>query len=478
MTTRSSKALRRAAAALALAGLVAGAASVSAQASPLRFNSNYGPDRYVTSVVAEGNPLATAFIVTGENYPDGLSAGAVAGMVGGNVYLTPQRQLTQEVRERVVYAQRIVVVGSEASVGADVMTWLRQNTRAELLRVGGDDRVATAAALSARFYATPAPDRPGVRRVVIATGYEFPDALTGSAAAAHVESPLLLVPRDALPGAVVAELQRLRPQAITVVGGSSRVSDAVLQQLRQYTAGPVERVAGADRYDTAVRVSRDFFSDARSVVLASGETYADALAAGAVAGRAGGPLLLAAHGCVTEGANLEIERLQRLHGEASALVSFGGPSRLSEDTLKRTNCQPAGTPDKTYLDELTLSTGSARYLSDHATISGRFYPRSAAFDVDPRNSDYRAWSLDGRFARFTAVAGFADLDLGGFTSTVDVYGDEKLLASRVVAPGEPASFNVDVRGVDNLKIVTTSPQAGSPAVGNANRLYFGDAAVS
>lgn len=280
---------RRAAAAVVLAGLVGGAAAGAADASPIRFAATYGVDRYQTSAFADGNPTATAFLVSGDNYPDGLAAGAVAGAVGGNVYLVQKNSIPQSVRDRIVYAQRIVLVGSEASVGSDVMSWLQQNTKAQLSRAQGLDRFDTAADLSKQFFPLAAGTAADpVSNVVIATGWDYPDALTGSAAAAHETSPLLLVQRDTVPASVVAELQRLKPKAITVVGGSERVSDTVLAQLKTYTAGSVDRVAGSDRYQTADRVSARFFPAAANVTLVSGQTYADALSAGASAGRSGG----------------------------------------------------------------------------------------------------------------------------------------------------------------------------------------------
>lgn len=491
MTRTSRRTARRAAAAVVLAGLVGGLATTAADASPTRFTRNYGVDRYMTSAIIDDDPTATAYVVSGDAFPDGLAAGAVAGQVGGNVYLTRQGELPQAVRERIIYASKIVVVGGEKAVGPAVMSWLQQNTRGALSRVNGDDRFATAAALSAVSFASLS-GATGVANVVIATGDEYPDALAGSAAAAKAKSPLLLVRRDEVPSTVAAELARLKPQAITVVGGNGRVSDAVLARLRSFTTGPVDRVAGADRYETADLVSAKFFPNgttlpdgtkvrggAARVTLASGETFADALAAGAFAGRRGGPLLLTASGCVTEQTNLEIERLQAPFGEDSVLNSVGGPDRISENAARRTNCQPAGTPAKTYLEDLTYVEGSARTKYDHATINGRFYPRSVAYDADPRNSDYASWTLDGKFSRFTAVAGVADDNASSLASTVQVFGDEKLLASAEVSKGKPAPLSVDVRGLGRLKIVTTTPNASlSPKDPTANNVYIGDGAVN
>ncbi|WP_369069954.1 cell wall-binding repeat-containing protein [Kineococcus terrestris] len=396
------------------------------------------------------------------------------------MYLVTKDEVPAAVRERIIYARNIVVVGSESAIGADVWTWLRQNTRAGLYRVEGRDRFETSVALSRAFFPTPADGAAGPSRVVVATGYDFPDALTGSAAAAHASSPMLLVGRDEVPSVVADELRRLRPERITVVGGAGKVSDAVLRELQGLARNGADRVSGVDRYDTAVRVSHDFFDSARVVTLASGEGFADALAAGARAARADGPLLLSSKTCFTEGTNLEIERVQGRFGENGVANSFGGPGVLSETARKRTNCQPAGTAPKTYLDELVNGDGSARYVSDHAMIGGRFFPRSAAFDADPRNSDYKVWKLGDRYSRFTTVAGLDDANPTTFESTVEVFGDERLLTRQRVSRGAPTLIDVDVRGVNNLKLVTTSPGAAprTEVLQRNNLVYFGDAAVS
>ena len=145
---------------------------------------------------------------------------------------------------------------------------------------------ATAAAISAEFYA------PNVPAAFIAVGTGFADALAGGPAAALNDSPLLLVRTDAIPDATSAELTRLQPQRIYILGGPAVVSDAVAAQLDAYTAGPVDRLWGPDRYATAAAVARTFWSRHMAFV-ATGQNFPDALAGGAVAGRDGAPVLLA-----------------------------------------------------------------------------------------------------------------------------------------------------------------------------------------
>ena len=74
----------------------------------------------------------------------------------------------------------------------------------------------------------------GVPVAYIATGQNFPDALAGSAAAGHEGGPLLNVRGGSIPGPVAAELDRLNPARIVVLGGSAVVSDAVAAQLAAY----------------------------------------------------------------------------------------------------------------------------------------------------------------------------------------------------------------------------------------------------
>jgi spore germination protein YaaH len=88
-------------------------------------------------------------------------------------------------------------------------------------RLAGPDRYATAAAISAATF------DPGVPVVYLATGLNFPDALAGAAAAGATGGPLLLATRDSLPPATAAELARLKPARIVVLGATGVVGTSV-----------------------------------------------------------------------------------------------------------------------------------------------------------------------------------------------------------------------------------------------------------
>ena len=82
-------------------------------------------------------------------------------------------------------------------------------------RLAGADRYATAAAISSTYYT------PGVQAAFIATGAGFADALAGGPAAALNDSPLLLVRTEHDSLGHAAELTRLNPQRIYVLGGTA-----------------------------------------------------------------------------------------------------------------------------------------------------------------------------------------------------------------------------------------------------------------
>lgn len=268
-----------------------------------------GSDRYATaaavSAAAYPSGATDVLVATGSDFPDALAGGAVAGRLGMPVLLTGRTTLPAATRAELtrLHPQRIWVVGGTGAVDAAVLSALRPYASSgQVTRVAGSDRYATAAAVSSRWYA------PGVSSVLVATGADFADALAGTPAAAVTDAPLLLVGRDRIPPSAAAELARLDPQRIHVLGGTGAVSAAVATSLGGYTTGPVVRLAGADRYATAQAVGRRFFTTA-DVWVASGATFPDALAGGAAAGSAGASLVMAAPSSLPETSGQELLRL-------------------------------------------------------------------------------------------------------------------------------------------------------------------------
>jgi hypothetical protein len=188
------------------------------------------------------------------------------------------------------------------SVKASQITSGQLNPNVE--RWFGTDRYSTAAAISGKVFTSPVPV------AFIATAANFPDALAGAAAAAKLKGPMLLVTKDAIPDPIAAELTKLKPAKIVVLGGISAVSDEVFAALDAYTTGAVERWSGSGRYETAAVISSKVFSPGVPYVLvATGTNFPDALAGAAAAGKMGVPVLLVTPTSIPTAVANELTRL-------------------------------------------------------------------------------------------------------------------------------------------------------------------------
>ena len=115
--------------------------------------------------------------------------------------------------------------------------------------------------------------------VVIATGANFPDALAASALAGSKECPIVLTPPDELSDRTKLYLEWAKPTEAYIIGGESAVSSEVEESLRGMGM-ETNRVFGADRYDTSLRVMEQVQGLSDTVIVATGKNYADTLSIG------------------------------------------------------------------------------------------------------------------------------------------------------------------------------------------------------
>ncbi|HEV2088234.1 MAG TPA: pullulanase-type alpha-1,6-glucosidase, partial [Cryptosporangiaceae bacterium] len=219
---------------------------------------------------------------------------AVKWLAGANVHLSPVHQRGVD---PVVKDASFETRSGELSVPARTTAVFEvrpggpgTGPEASVERVAGDDRVETAIAVSAREF----PD--GADQVVLARSDAYPDALAGGPLAAALGAPVLLTAGDALDARVAAELDRLDPARITLVGGTAALSVDVLDAALAH--GAVRRIAGADRFVTAVRIADELGGDPDVAYLVEGinrephRGWPDAVAVSALAARDGAPILL------------------------------------------------------------------------------------------------------------------------------------------------------------------------------------------
>lgn len=302
-------------------------------------------------------------------------------------------------------------------------------------RIAGGDRYETAARISASTFA------PGLPLVYVASGTSFPDALAGAAAAAAQGAPVLLTAQNDLPGSTIAELRRLQPARIVVLGGEAAVSPLVVDGLQELTPTEVTRIAGADRFETAALISQAIYpAGASTVYLASGGLFPDALSAGPVAGRDAAPILL------TQGALLPPvveEALLRLR--PSRIIAMGGPNALSDAVLDSARALTGATVERVAGDD---RFGTA------AAISARAYSAGAATVFLASGGDFPDALAGAAAARGIPILLAGRDSIPGPTAAELI----RLRPGRVVLLGGPQALSETVREQAAI-VATTLPQA-------------------
>jgi acyl-homoserine lactone acylase PvdQ/putative cell wall-binding protein len=148
-----------------------------------------GEDRFDTAKLIHselGSPGQTV-VASGERSPDALAAGPFAGASGRSILLTAQDQLPDETAAALDGVENAVIAGGPQAITREVEDEIAQGR--ETRRVFGDDRYATAAEFAEEAVSA------GLRvgQTYVASGRQFPDALSAGASALQSRGVLTLL---------------------------------------------------------------------------------------------------------------------------------------------------------------------------------------------------------------------------------------------------------------------------------------------
>ncbi|MHA7139618.1 cell wall-binding repeat-containing protein [Rossellomorea arthrocnemi] len=252
-------------------------------------NKSYGPtykrlsgkDRYETSVEIskEGwTASETVIIASGENFPDALASVPLAGKYDAPVLLTRSNQLPGSIEKEIVRlgAKRIIIVGGTSAIAGEVEETIR-NLGAMTSRIDGKDRFETSVKIAEQL--------PSSDKAFLVNAYDFPDALSVASIASQQGIPILLTKQDKVPFSTQSYIEHT--PFITLIGGESVISGNVEKSI-----GEVDRIAGRDRYETAVKVMETLQPGAKTMMVSNGESFPDALSGSGLAATLKAPLVL------------------------------------------------------------------------------------------------------------------------------------------------------------------------------------------
>ncbi|MDR1564047.1 MAG: cell wall-binding repeat-containing protein [Oscillospiraceae bacterium] len=199
-----------------------------------------------------------------------------------------------------------------------------------ITRFLGNNRVTTANTIALEGWPT------GSSTVILASGASFADALAAAPLAAHYDAPILLSSsKTTLEETVLSTINDLKAENVIIIGGESSVSKAIYTQLEGLNL-KVERLAGGNRYTTAIEVAKALEADGlefTSAFLADGTNFPDALSVSPVAGILQQPILFTNKGDAAK-INDDTGGYIQSTGIKSVNIVGGGISDTVADNLK------------------------------------------------------------------------------------------------------------------------------------------------
>ncbi|WP_382303920.1 cell wall-binding repeat-containing protein [Herbiconiux sp. UC225_62] len=293
-------------------------------------------DRYSESVAiaeeAYPDGADTVYLATGTGYADALSAGPAAVRDQAPLLLTPQDALTPGVSQEItdLGARHVVIVGGPNSVSEAIATGLKARSL-DVLRLGGADRFEVSRNVAMHAFGSSSADG-----AYVATGLNFPDALSASGAGGHNGKPVILVNGGAasVDPATADLLGALKVNNVTIAGGTNSVSTGMQSSIDALPGvSTVSRQAGADRFAASLAINQDAYGTSDRVFLATGLNFPDALAGSALAGAKGSPLIVVPGNCVPQPVKLSFADFDN-----TKVTLLGGPNSLDAGVESLTSC--------------------------------------------------------------------------------------------------------------------------------------------
>jgi len=203
----------------------------------------------------------------------------------------------------------------------------------EVTRFGGVNRYETSRIIAENNF-----KNYDMKNVVIASGNNFPDGLSGVTLARRLNAPLLLVdknPEDSGSQVVLDYIvKNLKKDGnIYILGGQGAVSSSYVEYLTQngYKETNIIRIGGINRNETSVNIAKKLnLTKGTPIVIANESGFADALSISSKAGSSQMPILLASK----DSLNKEVENYIKDINPSKVYI-IGGTGAISENIKNR-----------------------------------------------------------------------------------------------------------------------------------------------
>lgn len=259
-----------------------------------------------------------------DNYSDVLTAAPFAKANNASLLYVSSNSISKEVMSEIarLKAKEITIIGGEKSVDEGLKKELeKRNFKVD--RLSGSDRYKTSAQIAAKLIDGK------TTTLEIASGENYADALSLNNAAEKDKAPILLVRVNAIDKSVEDVIKSSKASLINIAGGEKSVSENTKANIKKISNATVNRMGGADRYETSILLAK--YSGAKEVVVvASGENFADALVAAPFSAKQKGAILLTNKDKLGQNAEQFIKDTK-----FNKSYVIGGEKSVSEDVINQ-----------------------------------------------------------------------------------------------------------------------------------------------
>lgn len=351
-------------------------AATSTDVSAIERSSRlWGENRYKTSVEVSKNGWGTsdyAIIVRGDEFADALCAAPLAQKYNAPILLNGSDVLNDDIKNEIqrLNVKNVIIIGGSGVISNDVENELRKIASVE--RISGQDRYETSVKVAQKV---------GISsKIVIASGEDFPDALSVASIAAEKQMPILLTPKAELPNIVKEYINKNKIELSYIIGGEGAVSTKVENEVPK-----PKRLSGKDRYETNTAILNEFKNELNfdniyvaagdGVVSSSGkkEGFADALSGAPLAARNSAPIILT-YNTVSDPVKGFMDSSKAMFTPETKVIAIGGNAVVSENimdtldgatTLSFIDCNEKG---KEYDENMKESENNVEISADNIVL--------------------------------------------------------------------------------------------------------------
>lgn len=283
-----------------------------------------GSNRFMTAIqISKSNfdSAKKAVIVNAYNFPDALAGVSYASAIEGPILFASVDELGENTLAELkrLGVGEVVIIGGNNSVSGAVVNTLVDNGIA-VSRISSNSRYSTALEIASKLSSIKRYDK-----AIVVNAFNHPDALSAGAYSGKMGYPIIYTDPSGIGDYTVKTMKAQGVKEVIIVGGINSVSDNVKEKIESMGLGVV-RVSGKNRYETSLNFAHKFYSNPKTITIANGQDFPDALAGGPVAAANDAPLLLTPPNSLNNGIKTIMEE-----GDTISAIIFGGNNSVAQE---------------------------------------------------------------------------------------------------------------------------------------------------